>query len=123
LHSLPCLTRNFIFRGSNDWGNCDFFTSREMQRYFHRQRVISRRLGASRQALLKTASEFRVFAELGQLMVRGAVSLSVCAVVALCVFGFLSMMGDNPAAKVRPADHPCKASHCPAGRAKNGALH
>jgi hypothetical protein len=40
--------------------------------------------------------------ELGQLLVRGAVSLSVCAVVALCVGGFLSMLVENPASRVQP---------------------
>jgi hypothetical protein len=53
--------------------------------------------------------------ELRNLVLRGGVSLIVCALAALCVLGFLSALAANLGSKARTNDADqalCKATHC-----------
>jgi hypothetical protein len=60
----------------------------------------------------------RTFSEL---LLRGAISLVVCAVTALCVGGLLSALAENltPKARTNDAGQACKAANC----AKKGKVH
>ena len=54
--------------------------------------------------------------KLGQLLLRGGVSVGVCAATALCIAGLLSLVASSLQPKKRVAAAPfaigCKPSHC-----------
>jgi hypothetical protein len=60
----------------------------------------------------------RVGRAFGQLFLRGAISLAVCALVAVCVGGVLSVLAESLGSKAQTSDAshgsagPCKASNC-----------
>jgi len=60
--------------------------------------------------------------ELGRLLLQGAVRLGVCAIVALCMVGFLSLLAKSTVQKGeerRSGAALCKARYC-AARTKGG---
>jgi hypothetical protein len=53
---------------------------------------------------------------LGQLLLRGGASVGICAVTALCIAGFLSLIATSLQPKKQPVTEPtaygCVPSHC-----------
>jgi hypothetical protein len=53
---------------------------------------------------------------LGRLLLRGALSVGICAVIALCLTGFLSLIATSLQPKKQAAetttDGECKLGHC-----------